>query len=70
LTTIHDEIAHTKHYGLARLTTATLIAQLALAGHTVHKGHFGDFTVCKYGLIRYCQDYAELQTFAKELGVK
>jgi len=48
---------------------ATLIARLALAGHAVHKGKHGDFTVCKYGMSRYCQDAAELEAFAKKLGV-
>ena len=49
--------------------TAHLIAQLTVAGHTIHKGHAGDFTVCKYGMTRYCKDFAELQAFSKQLGV-
>jgi hypothetical protein len=49
---------------------ASQLARLALAGHTVHKGGAGDFTVCKYGMTRYCKDFAELQDFAKQLGVK
>lgn len=48
---------------------ATQIAELALAGHAVHKGRCGDYLVCKFGLSRYCQDFAELQTFARKLGV-
>jgi hypothetical protein len=48
---------------------ATQIAHLALAGHAVHKGHCGDFTVCKYGLAKYCQDFDELQAFSRKLGV-
>ena len=48
---------------------ATQIARLALAGHAVHKGQHGDFTVCKYGMTRYCKDFAELQAFAVKLGV-
>jgi len=47
----------------------TEIARLALAGHAVHKGHCGDFTVCKYGMTRYCQDLDELQAFSRKLGV-
>jgi len=47
----------------------TLIAQLALAGHAVHQLRGGDFIVCKYGLTRHCQDFSELQEFAKRLGV-
>lgn len=47
---------------------ATEIARLALAGHAVHKGNCEDFTVCKYGMAKYCQDFAELQAFAKQLG--
>jgi hypothetical protein len=48
---------------------ATQLARFALAGHTVHKGSVGDFTVCKYGMTRYCKDFTELQAFAKQLGV-
>ena len=46
------------------------IARLALAGHTVHKGADGDYLVCKYGLSRWCRDFAELAAFAQQLGVK
>jgi len=48
---------------------ATEIARLALAGHAVHKGSEGDFTVCKYGLSMYCEDFTELQAFSRRLGV-
>jgi hypothetical protein len=48
---------------------ATEIARLALAGHAVHKGHCGDFIVCKYGMAQYCQDFDELQAFSRKLGV-
>ena len=48
---------------------ASQIALLALSGHHVIKGDMGDFTVCKYGLTRYCSSFAELQAFAKKLGV-
>ena len=48
---------------------ATQIARLALAGHVVHKGSAGDFTVCKYGMTRYCKDFTELQAFTRQLGV-
>ena len=48
---------------------ATQLARLALAGHHVHKGSAGDFTVCKYGMTRCCKDFTELQAFARQLGV-
>lgn len=48
---------------------ANQIARLALAGHHVIKGDRGDYTVCKYGLTRYCSDFAELAAFARQLGV-
>ena len=48
---------------------ATEIARLALAGHAVHAGNCGDFTVCKYGMAKYCQDFDELQAFSRKLGV-
>jgi hypothetical protein len=48
---------------------ATQLAHLATAGHIVHKGSAGDFTVCKYGMTRYCKDFTELQAFARQLGV-
>lgn len=47
---------------------ANQLARLALAGHTVHKGSAGDFTVCKYGMTRYCKDFAELEAFARQVG--
>jgi len=48
---------------------ATQIARLALAGHHVIKGDRGDYTVCKFGLTRYCADYAALVAFAVKVGV-
>ena len=48
---------------------ATQIAQLTLAGHVVHKGKSGDFLVCKFGLSRWCKDFAELQAFSRKLAV-
>jgi hypothetical protein len=53
----------------ANKAVMTLIAQLALAGHAVHQLHDGEFVVCKYGLTRHCQNFAELQEFAQKLGV-
>lgn len=49
--------------------TATLIAKLALAGHTVHAGKAGDYLVSRWGMSRHCQDLESLQTFADRLGV-
>ena len=48
---------------------ATLIAQLAIAGHAVHISQHGDFLVCKYGHTFHANDFAELQAFARRLGV-
>ena len=48
---------------------ATAIAQLALAGHAIYKGNCGDFTVCKYSMAKYCQDFTELQAFSRKFGV-
>ena len=48
---------------------ATQIARLALAGHTTHRGSAGDFTVCKYGMARYCKDFSELHAFVRQLGM-
>ena len=52
-----------------RKVTATLIAQLALAGHAVHKAQDGGFIVTKWGQTRYCANSAELAAFARKLGV-
>jgi hypothetical protein len=49
---------------------ATLMAELALAGHAVHKLRCGDFLVCKYGYSHYAPDFYALQTFACKLGVR
>ena len=43
--------------------------KLALAGHQVYDGDNRDFLVSKYGLSYYCQDFAELERFARKLGV-
>lgn len=48
---------------------AAEIARLIQAGHAVHKGNAEDFTVCKYGLAKHCQNFAELQAFARKLGL-
>lgn len=48
---------------------AAEIARLVRAGHAVHKGSQGDFTVRKYGLSMYCEDFIELQAFSRKLGV-
>ena len=48
---------------------ATQIAELALAGHAVHKLQCGDFLVCKYGYSHYAQDFEALKAFARKLGV-
>ena len=48
---------------------ATQIAELALAGHTVHQLQCGDFLVCKWGYSHYAQDFQALQAFAQKLGV-
>lgn len=66
-----SEAAHkTTHPEFTPEKQTFLIAKLALAGHTVHRGQHHDFLVCKYGMSRHCEDFAELQTFAKLLGVK
>lgn len=48
---------------------ATLIAKFALAGHVVHQGQCGDFTVGRWGMSRYCQDAKALKAFAIQVGV-
>ena len=51
---------------------ATQVAELALAGHTVHKLQCGDFLVCKRGYsqyAQYAQDLDALQHLARKLGV-
>lgn len=61
-------VAPAEKIGNSDKTIATLIAQFALAGHVVHKGECGDFTVTRWGLTRYCQDLDALQAFAKQVG--
>ena len=48
---------------------ATQIAELALAGHTVHQLQCGDFLISKWGYSYYAQDFEALQAFAQKLGV-
>ena len=47
---------------------ATLIAQMALAGHSVHKLQDG-FLVTRWGMSRNCPDLASLVGFARQIGV-
>lgn len=61
-----DEVIQQAHDGNA---IATLIARLALAGHVVNKGQSGDYIVSKYGMTRYCANFAELVAFARQIGV-
>ena len=51
---------------------ANLIARFERAGHAVHRGQEQAFTVVhvRHGMSRYCTDFAELQAFAKLVGVK
>jgi hypothetical protein len=49
---------------------STLTAEFELAGHAVQKGGCGDYLVSKDGMTLYCQDFAELQEFARRLGVQ
>ena len=48
---------------------ATQVAQLAIRGHAVHQLKDGGFLVCKYGHTFHANDFAELQAFARRLGV-
>lgn len=60
---------NTKNHTESIPQTQALINALALAGHrTIVRSH-GRFSVTKYGLWRHCSDLAELQLFAKSLGV-
>lgn len=45
------------------------IVALALAGHQVIRGDRNDYIVSKYGMAKYCRDFAELVAFARKLGV-
>ena len=79
LTTPHSQPAETyitnasgAHYptiGSLRKQKATLIAQLALAGHVVHRGQCANYTVCKFGKSHYCQNLIQLHAHAVRLGV-
>ena len=48
---------------------ATQFAELAIRGHAVHQLKDGGFLVCKYGHTFHAADFAELQAFARRLGV-
>lgn len=47
--------------------TAILIDKLSLAGHAVHAGRAGGFTVTRWGMSRHCQDFDSLRAFAHQL---
>lgn len=48
---------------------ASQVAELAIGGHAVHQLKDGGFLVCKYGHTFHANDFAELQAFARRLGV-
>ena len=48
---------------------ATLIARLALLGYVVYKGRSGDFSISKWDVANYCQDFDSLKAFAQKVGV-
>jgi hypothetical protein len=48
---------------------STLTAKLALAGHAVHETADSGFFVSKYGMSYFAKDFADLEGFAKRLGV-
>ncbi len=48
---------------------ATQVAELVIWGHAVHQLKDGGFLVCKYGHTFHAHDFAELQAFARRLGV-
>jgi len=48
---------------------ATQVAELAIRGHAVQQLKDGGFLVCKYGHTFHANDFAELQAFARRLGV-
>lgn len=48
---------------------ANIIAQMAVAGHTVHELEHG-FLVCRWGMTKVCPDLAALVGFARQLGVR
>lgn len=47
---------------------ATLMAQLAIAGHAVHRAADGGYLACRHGCVRFCRDLAELEKFAILVG--
>ena len=48
---------------------ANLIAHLVLAGHRVNPGAGGGYLVSKYIYTHHAKNFAELQAFARKLGV-
>jgi hypothetical protein len=47
----------------------TLIAKLAIGGHAVQRLDGESYLVTKWGYSHHAADFAELQAFAKRLGV-
>ena len=52
-----------------RKTIATQVAQLEIQGDTVHRLKDGGLLMCKYCHTFHANDFAELQAFARRLGV-
>ena len=45
----------------------TLVAQMSLAGHQVHRLEQG-FLVSRWGMTKVCPDYASLVKFSRQIG--
>lgn len=58
---LDDQLARAKRF-------ATLRAQLALRGHTVHELASGGFLVVLAGYTRHFVDLEGLESFAKQVG--
>jgi hypothetical protein len=46
---------------------ATIIAQMVMAGHQVHRLEHG-FLVTRWGMSRHCPDLGSLAGFARQIG--
>jgi hypothetical protein len=65
---IVDQSTNGKDFTTYEKRLASLIARMALAGHSVHKLQDG-FLVTRWGMSRHCPDLAALIGFSRVLGV-
>lgn len=64
-----NKSTYTNEFTPEQKRLANITAQMALAGHQVHRLESG-FLVTRWGMSRHCPDLESIAGFARQIGVK